>query len=117
MSEEQREEKNKKRYEYRARKKVESITVCQSDKSNEKKERKIGNNMNTTCYRARKKAEANNVCGGDATPTNHTNDGITQAETVHSQYIHRDNIDSTYIEFDSGLFEPPIDFDHEGEFP
>uniref|UniRef100_A0A0D3HCV3 Uncharacterized protein n=1 Tax=Oryza barthii TaxID=65489 RepID=A0A0D3HCV3_9ORYZ len=136
MSNEQREERNRKQHEYRKWKRdemnnvdisvlsnipMQPVTISssmQSDGGNicrdEKREK--DRNRKQCEYRARKKAESNNAILANFDATTPIIDGVTQEETIHVQDAKVHIPDDTYVEFDSGLFEPPlIDFVDEGE--
>uniref|UniRef100_A0A0E0P511 Uncharacterized protein n=1 Tax=Oryza rufipogon TaxID=4529 RepID=A0A0E0P511_ORYRU len=139
LSNEQREERNRKERKYRKRKRDEMNNVdisvlsntpmqlltisssMQSDGGNICRDEKFekqreDRNRKQREYRASKKAESNNVILANFDATTPIIDGVTQEETIHVQDAKVHIPDDTYVEFDSGLFEPPlIDFVHEGE--
>uniref|UniRef100_A0A0E0M6D8 Uncharacterized protein n=1 Tax=Oryza punctata TaxID=4537 RepID=A0A0E0M6D8_ORYPU len=103
-----REERNRKQREYRQRKKVGSTNLDGSVSSstpvqpaNEERNRKQRE------YHARKKAASKIVSGSNSESINH-HDGVTQDETILVQAVHQDTPSSDYIEFDSRIFEPPL---------
>ncbi|BAH92476.1 Os04g0142700 [Oryza sativa Japonica Group] len=116
LSNEQREERNRKERKYRKRKRDEMNNVDISVLSNTP--------MQLLTISSSMQSDGGNICRDEKFEKQREDrnrkqreyraNGVTQEETIHVQDAKVHTPDDTYVEFDSGLLEPPlIDFVHE----